>query len=145
MADAKENVGFLGSMMGAVGDVFKYTGVMGGIRYTFDTVGSAAGFQSVFSDFNESGKVDTSDAGLEKMFYSVDTDKSGKISDVEMKGAIKKLYGVNLDEKLVDDMMKAADTNNDKEISLEEFKVIMRAKPEKKPAFTSKWTSFSQH
>ena len=40
---------------------------------------------------------------------------------------IKKTYGEGLDEKMVKEMVQEADTNQDGEVDLEEFKAIMRA------------------
>ena len=74
-------------------------------------------------------KVDKSDAGLERMFRSVDTDGSGKISEEEMRAAIKKVYGEATEDETVTEMMMAADTDNDGVIDLNEFKIIMRAGP----------------
>ena len=62
----------------------------------------------------------------------MDHDKSGKVSADEMKGAIKKMYGVDIKPALITMMMAAADTNSDGEIDLAEFKTIMRAYPEHK-------------
>lgn len=79
--------------------------------------------------------VDTSDEGLEKLFKELDADGSGNISKEEMTKAIEKLYAGSsqkLDEKFIDQMMTAADTDGDGEISLDEFKVIMRAGPKDK-------------
>jgi len=104
-------------------------GLMGNVEETFAKLGAAAGFQSIFDGF---GAIDKSDEGLAKLFASVDSDGSGKISEEEMKAAIAKAYGKALDDKVLKEMMAAADTNNDGEIDLEEFKVIMRAGPEKK-------------
>lgn len=104
-------------------------GLMGNVEEAFSKLGAAAGFQSIFDGF---GAIDKSDEGLAKLFASVDTDGSGKISEDEMKKAIEKAYGKALDDKVLKEMMAAADTNNDGEIDLEEFKVIMRAGPDKK-------------
>ena len=76
------------------------------------------------------GDVDTSDAALEKYFSDVDTDGSGKISDLEMKAAIYQMYGKGMEDKYVSQMMAQADTNKDGEVDLAEFKAIMRAAPE---------------
>ena len=75
--------------IGAPVSALRYMGVLGGVRYAYDTMGAAAGFQAVMSDWTSSAdgfneKMDTSDAGLENIFYSIDMDKSGKISIVEM-------------------------------------------------------------
>ena len=87
----------------------------------------AAAFQKAMA------AVDKSDAGLEKAFKSVDEDKSGKISVGEMMGFIRRTikdhHGEGLDDQTVKDMIAAADTNNDGEVDLDEFKVIMRATP----------------
>jgi len=106
--------------------------MMGGIEKSFETLGVNAGFQAVMKGFAD--ELDTSDESLEKQFKSIDADSSGNISDDEMKVAIAKMYGTDLDPKLLAQMMKAADTDNDGEVNLEEFKVIMRAGPEKKSA-----------
>ena len=91
----------------------------------------AAGFQAVMAGF---GSVDTPDEGLETLFHEIDADGSGSISEQEMAKAIDKLYGEPLKPQLVAQMMKAADTNNDGQIQLEEFKSIMRAGPPKAPS-----------
>jgi hypothetical protein len=107
------------------------TWAAGGVTDAFEKLGAAAGFQAMMGGVF-GGDVDKSDEGLATLFKSVDTDGSGKISEVEMKEAIKKAYGKDLEEEVFKSMMKAADTDGDGEIDLEEFKVIMRAGPEKK-------------
>lgn len=94
-----------------VGDVSG--SLMGGVEETFSKLGAAAGFQSIFG-----ADIDKSDEGLEKAFKDVDTDGSGKISEDEMKAAIEKMYGKALDDKVLKEMMAAADTNNDGEIDV---------------------------
>lgn len=42
------------------------------------------------------------------------------------------MYGTDLETNIIDDIMKAADTNNDGEVELGEFMAIMRAQPAKK-------------
>merc|ERR1712046_472066 len=101
---------------GGVGKV--NDGLKNGVSSVSETVsklGATAGFQSLF------GNIDKSDAGLEKAFKSVDADSSGKISSAEMEAYILKVYGKGLDEKIVSDMMAAADTDKDGEVDLEEF------------------------
>ena len=49
-----------------------------------------------------------------------------------MKAAIAKVYGEGLDDTILHQMMKAADTDGDGEIDLAEFKTIMRAGPDSK-------------
>jgi Ca2+-binding EF-hand superfamily protein len=105
-----------------VGDVSK-----GALEATLKTLGGAAAFQSVFS-----ANVDKSDAGLEKAFKGVDADSSGKISAKEMNAHITKVYGAEMDESIVKEMFKVADTDGDGEVDLNEFKVIMRAGPDSK-------------
>ena len=90
-------------------------GLMGNVEEAFSKLGAAAGFQSIFDGF---GAIDKSDEGLAKLFASVDTDGSGKISEDEMKKAIEKAYGKALDDKVLKEMMAAADTNNDGEIDV---------------------------
>jgi len=101
-----------------------------GIETACDTLGVTTGFQAVFG-------MDTSDEALAESFAQVDADKSGKISRDEMKAAILKMYGKSLDDKYVEAMMTAADTNNDGEIDLDEFKTIMRAGPATKKTTTA--------
>jgi hypothetical protein len=107
--------------------------VLSGVASTFETLGVTAGFQSVMGAMM-GGEIDTSDEGLEKLFKEIDDDSSGKISEEEMKIAITKLYGKELDDKLIKDMMTAADTDKDGQVDIDEFKTIMRAGPEKKDA-----------
>ena len=75
--------------------------------------------------------MDKSDGGLAKFFNELDADGSGNISRKEMESTICRVYGKQLDSKIIDKMMSAADTDNDGEISLDEFKAIMLAGPEK--------------
>lgn len=42
------------------------------------------------------------------------------------------VYGTGLEDTVLEAMMKAADTNQDGEVDLLEFKAIMRAGPDKK-------------
>ena len=105
-----------------VGDVSK-----GALEATLKTLGGAAAFQSVFG-----ANIDKSDAGLEKAFKGVDADSSGKISAKEMNAHITKVYGSEIDESIVKEMFKVADTDGDGEVDLDEFKTIMRAGPDSK-------------
>ena len=98
-----------------------------GLEVTKELFGVAAAFQSVFG-----ADIDRSDLGLEAAFKEVDTDYSGKISAEEMRSYISKLYGKALDEKVLTDMMAAADTDHDGEVDLDEFKAIMRSGPSKR-------------
>jgi len=63
----------------------------------------------------------------------VDTDASGQISAAEIRAHIASVYGSGLDESIAAEMLKAADTDGDGEVSLDEFKTIMRAGPDVKP------------
>jgi hypothetical protein len=103
-----------------------------GVDKTFEVSGVHASFQAVMSGLQQ--EVDTSDEGLEALFQKVDADSSGNISKAEMSSAVAELYGKPLKPALVDEMMAAADTDNDGQISLEEFKVMMRAGPKKPPS-----------
>ena len=111
-----------------VGDGVKATGnlVATGLEKTIETLGLAQGFQAVFGE-----DIDKSDAGLEAAFAKVDADKSGKINAAEMKAYILSVYEKGLDDKSIGEMIATADTNNDGEIDLDEFKIIMRAGPKK--------------
>ena len=107
----------------AVGDLGSE--LLGNIEATFEKLGAAAGFQAIFQGFGD--HIDTSDEGLAKQFAEVDGDKSGKISTEEMRACITKIYGSRIDEKILGEMMAAADTNKDGEVDLDEFKKIMRS------------------
>lgn len=98
-----------------IGDGLKYTGISGGLQYTFDQLGATAGFKAVMAGMDDV-PLDTSDKSLEKQFAKIDKDNSGKISTDEMKAAIKKLYGIELKPALIAAMMAAADTNQDGEV-----------------------------
>jgi len=119
----------VGVAAGAVGNVAGELGkgLMSGVNGVFDKLGVTAGFQAVFG-----ADIDKSDEGLAKKFVEVDADGSGKISTEEMRNAIVAMYGEKLPEDTLEKMMKAADTDGDGEVDLEEFKVIMRAGPDKK-------------
>ena len=68
-----------------------------------------------------------------KSFQTVDKDGSGKVSADEMQQYILSVYGNNTNQTAtVKAIMKAADTNKDGEIDLEEFKSFMRAMPDTK-------------
>jgi hypothetical protein len=82
-----------------------------------------AGFQAAFGEVT-----DKSDSGLEAAFALVDTNRSGKIDAVEMKAYLKEsVYGKELDDQTINEMMTAADIDEDGEVSLAEFKTIIRA------------------
>ena len=74
-------------------------------------------------------QLDRSDEALERQFASVDTDGSGAISEEELRVVIAKVYGQTLDDEMVKGMMLAADTNQDGQLSLDEFKAIIKAGP----------------
>ena len=82
-----------------------------------------AGFQAAFGEVT-----DKSDSGLEAAFALVDTNRSGKIDAAEMKAYLKEsVYGKELDDQTIYEMMTAADIDEDGEVSLAEFKTIIRA------------------
>ena len=97
-----------------------------GIAENFEKLGVVVAFQGIFGS-----DVDKTDEGLAKQFAAVDADGSGKISTQELRAHIYKVYGKGLDEKILVAMMAAADTNKDGEVSLDEFKAIMRLAPDK--------------
>lgn len=67
------------------------------------------------------GGIDTTDAGLEALFKKIDVDGSGSVSMSEMKSRITVMYeGQQIDQKLLDTLMSAADTNGDGEVDLAE-------------------------
>ena len=92
---------------------------------TLKAPGGKAAFQEVFAS------IDTSDEGLAKAFKKVDVDSSGYISAAEISAHIASVYGA-MDESITTKMLKAADTDGDGEISLDEFKTVMRAGPDVK-------------
>ena len=108
----------------------KATGAL--VATGLEKTGVTAGFQAVFGE-----GIDKSDAGLEAVFATVDTNQSGSIDAAEMRAYIRGVYDKGLDDKTVDDMMMAADAmiwlrNKEGEIGVSEFKLIMRAGPHKK-------------
>jgi len=128
LSSTVEIVPGMGSAMGAANQMAApFTGPL---DKTFSTMGVEIGFQTVMAGMG-GPNVDKSDAGLEKMFSELDEDASGNISRAEMEAAITKMYGKPLESHIIDKMMGAADTDNDGEISLDEFKTIMRAAPDK--------------
>ena len=86
-------------------------------------------------DADGDGKVDAADderladEKLEKLFKDIDVDGSGEILRDEMEPVIKRMFGDDIDASVIDEIMKAGDTDNDGDIDLEEFKVIMKAVP----------------
>ena len=103
-------------------------GGKGALEATLKTLGGKAAFQQVFAS-----TIDKSDAGLEKAFQQVDTNANGQISAAEMSAHIASVYGSGLDESITAEMLKAADTDGNGEVSLDEFKTIMRLGPNVKP------------
>lgn len=81
-----------------------------------------------------------SDETLGELFAEIDVDSSGQISSAEMQVAITRFYGKEMDPKVVQEMMSTADVDDDGEVSLREFKMIMRAGPKKLSAITSVMT-----
>jgi hypothetical protein len=81
-----------------------------------------AGFQAAFGEVT-----DKSDSGLEAAFALVGTNRSGKIDAAEMKAYFQSEYGKELDDQTINEMMTAADIDEDGEMSLAEFKTIIRA------------------
>lgn len=96
-----------------------------------------------FEELNEEKEGDEdprlSDEALADLFDEIDVDHSGQIADEEMEGAITKFFG-KVERKVVEEMMSAADTDRDGEVSLREFKMIMRAGPKKLGAAASAMT-----
>ena len=91
----------------------------------------AQGYDSL-DEQHEDGLTDES---LERLFDDIDDNASGGITRDEMEIAIVKVFG-KLDSTVVDQMMGAADTDNDGNISLEEFEIIMRAGPKDQGALS---------
>ena len=81
------------------------------------------------SSFVADSSVDKSDAALAAQFAAVDTNNSGQIDREELTVAIQKIYGKNTEMVIIDEMLAAGDADGDGEVSLEEFKTIMRAGP----------------
>jgi len=91
--------------------------ILGPLDQTFETMGVEVGFQNVMGAMG-GAEMDRSDAGLDKFFKELDVDGSGNISRTEMETAITKLYGKPVKPELVDQMMKAAETDGVGEITL---------------------------
>jgi len=95
------------------------------LEATLKALGGKAAFQQAFAS------IDKSDEGLAKAFKKVDVDSSGYISAAEISAHVASVYGP-MDESITTKMLKAADTDGDGEISLDEFKTVMRAGPDVK-------------
>ena len=67
------------------------------------------------------------DEALESLFRDLDADGGGTLCRDEMDSAFQKMFGDDADPSIVNEYMAATDTNNDGEIDLAEFKIIMRA------------------
>merc|ERR1712048_1278771 len=78
------------------------------------------------------GKTDLSDEALEALFSKIDADDSGTVSFSELTEAVRKVHGDDIDENSVMAKMMAADTNDDGEIDIDEFKFFVRTIPAKK-------------
>jgi len=129
MSVSSSTVDLVPGMSTAMGATNQFLAPLTGpLDKTFATMGVEVGFQSVCAGMG-GPNVDKSDASLEKLFKELDGDASGHVSRAEMEAAITKMYGKPLEPHLVDQMMKAADTDGDGEISYDEFKNIMRAGP----------------
>ena len=94
------------------------------LEATLKALGGKAAFQQAFASMS----IDKSDEGLAKAFKKVDVDSSGYISAAEISAHVASVYGP-MDESITTKMLKAADTDGDGEISLDEFKTVMRAGP----------------
>ena len=83
--------------------------------------------QAVFGE-----DLDKSDAALEAAFALADVSpKMGTLDAHEMRAYIKSVYKNGIDDKTIDEMISKGDMDKDGELSLSEFKVIMRAGPKK--------------
>ena len=72
---------------------------------------------------------------LQTAFKMFDKDGGGSISTDEIKQVLS--FGQNLDEKVVNDIIKQVDANGDGEISFEEFAEMM-----KKASWTRLWPDY---
>ena len=68
------------------------------------------------------------DEQLENVFNEIDENASGGLTRDEVEGAIRRTFG-ELEPGIVDEMMAKADTDHDGDITLVEFKIVMRAGP----------------
>jgi len=95
------------------------------------TTGVASGLQAVFGE-----DIDKSDAGLEAAFakkWRSHPREHGTIDTAEMKAYILSVYEDGLDDKTICAMMAGAPgTSTDGKLGIDDFKLIMRAGPNKK-------------
>ena len=95
------------------------------------TTGVASGLQAVFGE-----DIDKSDAGLEAAFakkWMSQPRERGTIDAAEMKAYILSVYEDGLDDKTICAMMAGAPgTSTDGKLGIDDFKLIMRAGPNKK-------------
>ena len=73
------------------------------------------------------------DEALLEAFEEIDTDKSGQIDHAELSAAILKMDPKATD-KVISDMMKFADADDDGKVDFDEFKKIMLYKPPAEPS-----------
>lgn len=73
------------------------------------------------------------DEALLEAFEQIDTDKSGQIDHAELSAAILKMDPKATD-KVISDMMKFADADDDGKVDFDEFKKIMLYKPPAEPS-----------
>ena len=74
-------------------------------------------------------KMDLTDEALEAAFNRLDKDNSGSCSSAELKQYIHEVHKKRLRPDAIASMMAEADADKDGEVSLEEFKLVMRGAP----------------
>jgi len=93
---------------------------------SFEAIASSA--VASFSVLATPGK-ELSDSEIEKIFKKIDTDGSGKLGKDELLKAIKEADPKATTER-AEEMVAFADKDGDGEVDIEEFKAVLRMKPE---------------
>ena len=146
-------------MISGIGDTFEKLGasagfqaVMQGLASELDTSDDA--LEKMFKDIDADGSGNISDAEMKvrpitasqtnlrlplptahlslPLLCPTASHPTAFHAHLHLQVAITRMCGQALEDELVEKMMKAADTDNDGEVDIAEFKVIMRAGPEKK-------------
>ena len=74
-------------------------------------------------------KVDLSEEALEEAFKGLDKDNSGALSNAELEVYIQTVHKNKMRPAAIASMLAEADTDKDGEVSLDEFKLVMRGAP----------------
>ena len=89
-------------------------------------VSTMQGAAGVWRSLRRKGSNDLSDEALRAAFDGIDLDKSGTVEKEELRKAIMEANPLAT-EKVVQEMLRFADTDGDGTVDFEEYKAIMRS------------------